>query len=653
MARGRYSTYGRYAQTVGDYPRSGSTVYNGWAKGFNDFAEHNEIRDDEFYEGENVMIVGKGSIQMPRYGSENLVIKSGATKFNGGGIYKNPMLNTEIPLLMFDGRLYKYQSGTLSEIDPSKTWNTSARISGTMYKGWFYFCNGVDNMAKTDGNIIVVFNGISDPNNISVTYTGTSSNEAIYQFAVTVVTQYGETAYYSSSNFYAPLTLDGSKYFTVSTTRRTEPEVIGYNFYRSINGSSFQFLRHIPQTPSGNPTITDNGLLSDATTEAPTFNSTQGVKARYFATFRDTLFMAGVPDYPELIFYTGTGEYYESLSPDHNGGWVRIGEGDGTRVTRLIPFDKYLLILKETTIYSFDFSGEAFVITPVVSQYGSPYPFSIDKFEKVDLIMIGSDNQIRTIGYEPTLLNVIRTEALSNRNSKVFDEEFDFSNPDGVNAIYYDNKYIVCDGKIAVVYDRSYLGFHGKKWTNFNYKGFFIWRKDGKKYLLGVKDNGEVNKLLIKGKYTDNGVPIVAVFRPKTIDGKMDYILKYFRFLKFKFKDVNGTVTIRFWKDGVTTIDTKNISITGSTGFSLFSWGEPSFGEAPPDVILSETISVLGSTILYKKELYEEAYFIYPTIEVNGNDENHCLVQTISALYDYEDVDYSDTDKENIDYIDK
>lgn len=68
----------------------------GWGRGQNSFSEGNEIRDDEIAKGRNIMIIGKGSIQMPMNGSTLLTSKGGATKCNGAFVFKKS--GNEIPL---------------------------------------------------------------------------------------------------------------------------------------------------------------------------------------------------------------------------------------------------------------------------------------------------------------------------------------------------------------------------------------------------------------------------------------------------------------------------------------------------------------------------------------------------------------------------
>lgn len=638
MSQATYTTQGYYAQRIGDSPRAGSFSYKDFSKGLNVFAEHNEIKDEEYYEAVNTMIVGKGSIQLPRFGSVLLTSKSGATTYNGGGIFKDKTTSppTETPLFMFDGRLYKYTSGSLVEIDSSKTWDTSAKIQGVMFNDWFYFGNGVDPLSKTNLTSVIQFVEISKPSSISVSYTGTGS-DYLYRYALTVVTEYGESDPIESTEYWGNRTLDASNYFTISCPRKTESEVVGYNLYRSINGLRFQFVTFVPQPTSGNPSVVDRGLQASLIYEAPVYNTTGGVKGRFLATYKDTLFVAGIEDYPDILFYTGTADKNDSFALNDNGGWVRVEYGDGQRITALKNFDVYLLIIKENKVFRFDFGeGGAPNLAIAEALYGSPYPYTIDKFEK-DLIMLSTDNRIRTLGYEPNLLNVIRTNDISNRIQPIIDEDFNLTNPDNLIGVYWKQKYILCDGSIAIAYDRQYLGFHGK-WTNFDYAGFLVWNTQGQNVLLGIKNNGQILKLLVDGVYTDNNNTIIASFRPKTIDGKEDSIVKYFRFYKIKLKDFYGSFKLQTYLDGLTLEDERNIAISGASGIASSMWGEAMFGSSSGETI--QTTSALGTTKILTKEIFKEGYYYHIRFEVNGNENNHIIIQSINGIFDYEDLDY-------------
>ena len=638
MSIATYSKYGFAAQRIGNLPKTGGFSYKSFDKGINVFAHHNEIKENEFYEGVNIMITGKGSIQMPRYGSALLIKKIGATKCNGAGIFKDKTTSPplETPLFMFDGRLYKYVNNSLVEIDSSKTWDPNEKMQGVMFQDWFYFCNGKDSLSKTNLTSVVQFVEISKPSSISVSYTG-SGNEYIYKYAMTVVTDYGESDPVESGDFYGAKILDASNYFTISCPRKTESQVIGYNIYRSVNGSRLQFLTFVAQPASGDPSFKDIGYQTSPQYEAPYYNTTGGVKGKFLATFSDTLFVAGVENYPDILFFTGAGESYESFSPDTGGGWVRISYGDGQRITAIKNFDTYLLVIKENKVFRFNFEANGAMMLQIAEAlYGSPYPYTVDKFEK-DLIMLSSDNRIRTLGYEPNLLNVIRTNDISNRIQPIIENNLDLSNPDKVHGVYWKQKYILCDGNNAIAYDRQYIGYHGL-WTNFKFSNFLTWNKEGREYLLGIKDTGEILNLLVEGVYDDNGENIIASFRPKTIDGKEDTLVKFFRYYKVKLKDFNGSFKLQTYIDGITLEDERTITISSTGGIATIVFGDRPFGDASSLEI--EMAEALGTTKILTKEIYKEAYYFHPRFEIVGNANNHIVIQSIMGVYDYEDVDY-------------
>lgn len=175
-------------------------------------------------------------------------------------------------------------------------------MGGCAFREWFYFCNAQDSFSKTDGTSVVKITSLADPTTINVSYTG-SGNDASYQYAVTVVTSYGETSYALSNQYLGSFNLSATEKFSVSTPRNSDSSVLGYNFYRSKNGSALYFMTYVPQPASGNPTISDEGQYQTSFSYiAPDYNTTGGVKGKLFTTFKDTLFVSGVTELPDYIF---------------------------------------------------------------------------------------------------------------------------------------------------------------------------------------------------------------------------------------------------------------------------------------------------------------------------------------------------------------
>lgn len=625
-----------YAARMGPSPRVRVWKYDGWRRGQNSFAEDNEIRDDEFYEGVNVEIVGKSSIQMPRRGHQTFATISGATSFNGWGVYKNPVTGANFLLAMFSGHLYKVTAGgVVTEIDPGITWDTTAKMRGILLRDYFYFGNGVDYMAKTDGDTVTQWTNITAPTFSTLALTGSGST-TVYAYAVTAVTDVGETEVSAILDEFGPTTLDNSNYFTLTWVRKTDSVVRGYNIYRSVSGGTMTLLTFVDQQTAGaNMTYTDKGTIEQSLIyEYPTFNTTGGVKGNIFAKYANTLFISGNLEEPDTIFYGGTGAKWESFNPADNGGWVKPGRGDGERSTAMIGFDDFLFMFKENSIWKFTFGSDgAPTLVASIPQYGTSSPDTVWRMEK-DVVFLGTDGRIRILGYEPSQLNVIRTSDISNRIQNDIDA-LDKTTMDDFFGAFFEQKFIVGNGEVAYPYDRRYTGFLGE-WTGYEYDRFIVWDKaTGKQMLFGAQGStGKIFQLLVDGAYDDDGTSIPTSFRPKRIDGGEDTILKYFYDLKIKLKNSRGNMTLYTYKDGSTLISTRNVTFDIGGGIGEYMFDEAMFDEG---VTLD---SIPDAIFIVKKNLDVEAYSYYPQIVISGNEYNHCIVQTMNGRLEAEDWDY-------------
>ena len=628
------ASIGRYAQRAGTAPKVVAWEFDGWARGANNFAQDNEIRDDEFYMAQNAEIVGKNSVRLPRRGMRKL-FDIGGNNFQGFGIYKDSVNDKNELLFMVDGRFYRYVAGgTPEEVDPTKTWDASAKMRGVQVRNAFYFSTKEDSISKYDGTNITRWTYVSDITGLTASLSG-SGSEYTYQYAVTAVTENGETAKVETSVIYGPKELDSSNYITNTWDRKTESVVKGYNIWRSVNGGDMTLLTYIAQPPSGSTvSLDDDGSYTQSYIwEAPNYNTTGGVKGDIFASYADSIFVAGDPDAPDTVYFSGTGIYYESFSPAYNGGWVKVSRGDGEPVTAIIGLEDYLVIFKETSIWKFYFSSSGNpTIVSLIPQYGTRSPDSVRRMEN-DIVFVGHDRRVRVLGYEPNILNVIRTADISNRIQNRLDA-IDWSDPTSIFGIYFDQKYIVCDGENAYPYDRRYLGFLDI-WTNFGFSDFVVWDGyNGRDELFGGKGEA-VYRLLVNNTYDDDGENIESYLRPKRIDGKNEFIKKFFSFTRFKFLSPRGSVKITTYRDGATQADEVSIYFGYSGGFGEWVFGEGMFGETG-EIEVSDSIKII------EKELYFEAFSVYHQIFVVGNQYNHCIVQGMMGKLEFEDIDYSD-----------
>jgi len=629
-------TMGFYSQRAGGAPPAREWEYNGFPRGQNSYAEPNEVRDTEFYEGVNIELIGRASVRLPRRGHRLFANIPTRTTFNGWGIYKNPKTSVNLMVVLIDGHLYKINTaGTPTEIDGTKTWDGDAKMRGVLLREWFYFGNGVDYMAKTDGTTITRWSAITAVSSPTLSLTGTGA-DTLYGYAVTAVTDVGETEVSATVTSFGPGTLDNSNYFTFGWNRKTESNVTGYNIYKSVKGGTYLLLTFVDQAASGaTMSFADKGISSTSLLyEAPSFNTTGGVKGNIYAKYANTLFLAGNVSEPDTVFYGGTGSNYESFSPNNNGGWIKPGRGDGDKVTAMIGFEDFLFIFKENSIWKFTFSGDGGPeLTAVIPQYGTSSPDSVWRMEK-DVAFLGSDGRYRILGYEPTQLNVIRTADISNRIQNKLDA-IDKNNMQDLFGVFFEQKFIMCNRSVAYPYDRRYIAFLGE-WNNYTFDRFIVWDQgNGQQKLYGAEiDTGNIQQLLVDETYDDNGSVIEASLRPKTIDGGRDKQLKYFRNSRIKFKDAKGIITLETYKDNVLYSSDEYQFGSADVGFEGFMWDEPMWDEGTTTEITTTSLE------LAKKNLDYEAYTLYHKILVNGGVYNHAVVQTMSGFFDFEDPDY-------------
>jgi hypothetical protein len=250
-----------------------------------------------------------------------------------------------------------------------------------------------------------------------------------------------------------------------------------------------------------------------------------------------------------------------------------------------------------------------------------------------DVVYFGHDGRYRILGYEPNQLNVIRTADISNRIQPELDV-LDKSNLDNFFGVFFEQKYMVCNGSKAFPYDRRYTGFLGE-WTNMNFSRFIIWDKgSGKERLFGArKTGGGIDELLVEGTWDDNGDTVDCFIRFKRIDGELDS-LKYFHYTKFKLKFPRGQVTFLTYRDGANLLDTTSLSFSVGGGIGEFMFDEAMFDEGLDIEEVEDAVQYVT------KDLEVEAYSYYHQLVVQANEYNHCLVQTMAGRYEEEDDDY-------------
>lgn len=609
-------------------------LFDGFNLGENTYALATEIRGSELASMINAELYGKRSIR-PRRGGEKLGAGLGGNSVDGLFQYKEGATN-EI-LGISGGILKKYNSSTeVWDTVSGATFTANLRTRGVKMRGNIYFGNGTDDFTRYNGSVLSQFTAVAAPTGLAITPQGTTGTTE-YEYSVNTITDKGESlesTVVTISNGNATLTSTDKNRAVFN--RRTDSQVVGYNIFgRSNRGTGRTLIKFIEQPASG-ATVTwdDDGTLTPTIWLPPDGDSTDGVKCNIWEQLRGSLVGAGEPSNLHRLFFTGTGDKYESFSPSHNGGWADVRPGDNDAgINGLAPFEQKMIVLKEQSIHQFYFSsttGDA-VVQELITYTGCGAPGSVVVMEN-DIAFLDSERKLRILGYEPNYTASIRTTSLSEGRIQ---SRFDEINPAQITnceAIYFQGKYILSatsSGQTAndmiIAYDRRYLAFLGK-WTGTNarVKSWQVWDgKDQQKRLFaGSSNSDDVFEFGMEGVLTDHDSSAVSVtIRTRNEDIKNSGQQKLWKWADLRIFRIQGTLKLKTIIDGENVIDEKSFSVTRNTGWGVKQWGTVQWG-VPTGT--STATSTLDKT--YRKEIYEIGNSLQFEITKSGADDDFILV---------------------------
>jgi len=567
--------------------------FDGFQQGNDTFSLATELSKNAVHQMINMELYGKRSLR-PRRGGTPLGDSLGAGAVDGLFQYRDGSINDILGICA--GTLKKYDlNNDQWDAVPSGTFTSGLRTRATKLRGATYFGNGVDDFTKyTDTDGIEQFTAIAAPAGLSVAQQGTTGAEA-YEYSVTTVTGKGESLQATNvaiTNGNA--VLDATDFIRVQFTRRTETQVIGYNLYgRQTSGNGVTLMKFIPQPASGTTvTFDDDGTITPQIWLPPIGDSTDGIKATMWEQLKGSLVGAGVVGEEHRLFFSGTGERYESFSPAHNGGWADVRPGDNDQgVNGFAPFESKVIVAKQNSVHQFYFdpsSGDA-IIQELITYVGCGAPGSMIVMEN-DVALLDSERKMRIIGYEPNFNAAIRTTSLSEGRVQSLFDEIDPQQIMNSEAVYYKGRYILAvtgSGSTTndriLVYDRRYLSFLGK-WTgkNTHVRCWLIWDgKDGQKRLFAGSsdDDGVVFEFDVEGQLTDHdGSAVLPTLRFRNEDLKNSGQVKIWKWCDIRLFRIYGTIKLKTIMDGVTTIDEKSFTSVVRTGWGIVRWGTQRWG---------------------------------------------------------------------------
>lgn len=610
--------------------------FDGFQQGNDTFSLATELSKNALANMLNAELYGKRSVR-PRRGGEPLGSSLGDAPIDGLFQYRDGDSNDILAIC--EGDIKKFDFNTLG-------WNTigedaftpGARTRATKLRGALYFGNGIDDFTKyTEANGFQQFDAVAAPENAVADQNGTTG-EAEYTYMLTTVTGKGESL--PSAPFGVT---DGADELTETDNidivfdRRTEDQVIGYNLYgRRTSGTGLTLLKFIPQPASGaTVTFIDDGSIMQTIWLPPEGDSTDGIKAKMWEQLKGSLVGAGVVGQEHRLFYSGTGEKYESFSPAHNGGWADVRPGDNDLgVNGFAPFESKIIVGKQNSIHQFMFdaqSGDA-IIQELITYVGCGAPGSMIVMEN-DVALIDSERKLRIVGYEPNFQATIRTTSLSEGRVQSLFDEIDPQYIMNCEAVYHKGRYILAaTGKGSTqndrifVYDRRYLAFLGK-WTgkNTHVRSWLVWDGlDGQKRLFAGSsdDDGVVFQFDVEGKLTDHdGSAVQTNLRFRNEDQGNSGQVKIWKWADMRLFRIQGTIKIKTILDGINTIDERSFTSKLRVGWGVVRWHTQRWG-TPTGTPASA--SDLDQT--RRKEIYEPGNSLQMEISKSDSQTDFVLV---------------------------
>lgn len=541
-------------------------IVSGFLGGLNTFQDETLAKDSELTDAKNIILSIDG-IQ-PRPGTLTYGTGDASTRIDGVYGYYNSDGTREL-LRMADGKLQKYSSGSVANIDTGFT--SGKRTSFIQALDKVFIFNDTDGESYYDGSSVTTFPALTTPANLGVTATGSTGSEN-YSYKVTAFNDAGETlatAAATISNGNA--TLSSTNYNALNWD--DVANATGYNVYgRSADGLGETYLDTVYVSA-----YNDKGQRSPSgTLFVPEANTTAGINATMAVFGISRIFAAGDPDNPSRLYYSDTGLKVGNfnISLDSNAGFVDVFKNDGFSITSIIPFQGGIIVFKENAIYKFDFiqaSGdfdgdgvEESVSLPQLSEITRSFgcvSFRSTRYVENDVIFAAKkDGRLAfySLGNQENYAgSVLRTNELSIK----VQEQLEDVNVDYLQygaAFYYNNIYGCAIAKSGSSYNDRIWCLDTRfgawvYWDGLSPSDFVIYNNsDGEQVLYAGEDNGGDLFELFTTDRNDDGAAISVRFSTKSFNQDQFHRYKKYKDPVFQFKDVNrsGALTGEIYADG-------------------------------------------------------------------------------------------------------
>lgn len=568
--------------------------------GLNTLLRETEVEDNELVEAENLMLVGAG-VPTKRWGLSNYFLANATGSVRGLKGYYTTALN-QLLCITDQGYLTK-KSGASYAMIAGASWASGYDASMTQLDNDIYIVNGQREMVRYSSPTLAGFPTIAIPTGVLLTQISGASGTNTYAYRVSSVSNVGETLASTSVELVnQPQTLlDGTIKVSWTGTSTASGILKGYNIYGRELGDE----RFLGSVDAGSVNWLDSGAADPREfTYPPTADSTGGINAKYVIRFEDRLVFAGLDDDPSKVVISGRVPHHEKFDLSYGGNYIRIEPDAGDDITGLAVFERKIIVFKERSIWQITLSslqiGNFYVWIPtaqlITASHGCIAPKTIKHVEN-DIFFL-TRKGVYTLGYEPNVLSVLRTNEISAKVRPFFTDKTT-AQLKAASAFYHDFKYgLAFPGtNKSIIYDRERLAWMGPWTFDANVFDVYTDSNDNERLLLGKDTSPDVWR--IDEDYADdNGAAIATALKTKRANFGDWSRFKFIKDVYVNLEEVKGNIDIepRIEERDGGTIITKSFTIVpavGNSGWGADQWANTLWADSEEyvgDVEVKDTV---------------------------------------------------------------
>jgi len=235
--------------------------------------------------------------------------------------------STEL-ITIADGKAWSSTNGgSLTEIEGA-TFTAGTQCYFMQIAGYLYIANGIDSLARYDGDVLTTYTELDAPENLGASLTsGLSSGSHTYYAEVTALNEIGETV----GSTEASIAVDKSRdNWTAGSDKVTwywdaVENATRYQLYLA-DESGYETL--LASIEAGTLSFVDDGVLDlNPYVEPPEQNTTSAPKFIAMCVSGNRIWATNNTNSKYTVYFSGTGQFIDKFSDFYGGGWINLEKG--------------------------------------------------------------------------------------------------------------------------------------------------------------------------------------------------------------------------------------------------------------------------------------------------------------------------------------